>query len=150
MTAHGGHEEPKRQAAKKLTLRYPDYAFRPEDLLDFIELRPFTKRWAELELDDEDDLTALQLIIMARPKAGAVIKGTNGLRKLRFAPSRWQSGKSGAARVLYVHFEEYGIVLLCLAFRKNETDDISDAVKEYLNDRIEEIEEELHRRYGGQ
>ena len=150
MTESDGHGEPERKAARRLTLRYPDHVFRPEDLLDFIELPAFTKRWAELGLDDEDDLTALQLFIMVEPKRAKVVKGTNGRRKLRFAPDRWHSGKSGAARILYVYFEEYGIVLLCLAFRKNEVEDISDAVKKYLNRRIEEIEKELHRRYGGQ
>src|SRR5271163_2449997 len=96
---------------RRITLRYPQGAFQPEDLLDFIELPMFTKRWSDLELDDDEDLSALQLFIMANPKAGKPIRGTDGIRKLRFAPQRWQSGKSGAARVLYVYFEELGLVL---------------------------------------
>lgn len=120
--------------------------FGPEDLLDFVELPPFTKRWAELGLDDEADLTDLQLRIMQEPRRAPLIKGTNGLRKLRFAPARWNVGKSGAARVLYVYFEQYGMVLLCLVFRKSEVDNISDAVKTYLNKLISEIESEIARR----
>jgi hypothetical protein len=141
-----GRQPTLEQPANELALISGNRDFQPEQLLNFIELRPFTKRWAELGLDAEDDLTALQLIIMGSPKAGAVIKGTRGLRKLRFAPPRWHSGKSGAARILYVYFETHGIVLLCLAFRKNEADDISEAVKSHLNDRIDEIEVELRRR----
>lgn len=131
-----------------MEFRYPQHALKPEDILDFIELTPFSKRWEALGLDDENDLTALQLFIMADPKSGKVIKGTRGLRKVRFAPARWNSGKSGAARVLYVHFEEFGVVLLCLVYGKGEVATISPAVKKYLNKLIDEIERELHRRRG--
>jgi hypothetical protein len=125
------------------------HEFRPEDLLDFIELPVFTKRWAALGLDDDEDLAGLQLRIMAGPKAAKPIKGTDGIRKLRFALPRWKSGKSGAARVLYVHFEEYALVILCLVYGKNEVGNISDAVKRYLNKLVREMEHELRRRYSG-
>lgn len=70
-----------------------------------------------MKLTDED-LAALQIAIMCRPRAGDLISGTGGLRKLRFAPGGWKSGKSGALRVCYVFLEKYGMVLLCLAFSK--------------------------------
>lgn len=150
MTAQGepdGRRSRRTGARKRLTLRYPKHAFRPCDLLDFIELPAFTKRWKALDLNDEEDLAALQLFIMAGPKKALPIKGTRGLRKLRFAPQRWKKGKSGSARVLYVYFEELGIVLLCLAYGKNEIDTISEAVKQYLNRLVDEMEHELRRRY---
>jgi hypothetical protein len=133
---------------KRATLHYPQHAFRPEDLLDFLELPVFTKRWKALQLDD-DDLLALQIMIMTAPKKAKPLKGTKGLRKTRFAPARWKSGKSGAARVLYVYFEEYGLVLLCLSYGKNEVDDISDAVKRHLNTLIAEVARELKCKYSG-
>jgi hypothetical protein len=129
-----------------VTSREPKRALKPEDLLDFIELPVFTRRWEKLGLDDEEDLTALQLTIMMAPKAGKPISGTKGIRKLRFAPARWKTGKSGAARVLYVYFEEFGIVILALIYGKDEVDDISAAVKKYLNSLVDEIERELRRR----
>jgi hypothetical protein len=118
-------------------------------LLDFLELPPFTRRWQALGLDDEDDLSALQYQIMAAPKQARLVKGTRGIRKFRFAPQRWNIGKSGAARVLYVYFEPYQLVLLCLIYGKNEVDDISDAVKRYLNTLVREVENELKRKYTG-
>lgn len=136
----------KRFRKKRATLNYPDHQFKPEDILHFIELKQFTKRWKDLELDDEGDLFALQLSIMANPKGAPVIEGTSGLRKMRFAPSRWNCGKSGAARVLYVLFEEFGVVLLALIYGKGEIDSISRAVKKHLNRLIIEIERELKRR----
>ena len=126
------------------------HEFRAEDLLDFIELPIFTKRWAALGLDDDEDLAALQLFIMAGPKTAKPVKGTDGIRKLRFAPKRWKSGKSGAARVLYVYFEEFGLVILCLVYGKNEVGNISDAVKGYLNKLVRAMEHELRRRYSGE
>lgn len=126
-------------------LRYPKHICKPEDILDFIEFTQFSRRWDKLGLDVEDDLWALQTIIMANPKGSPVIQGTRGLRKLRFTPEHWNVGKSGAVRVLYVHFEGFGVVLLCLAFGKGEVENISDAVKEYLNKLILEAERELDR-----
>ncbi len=101
----------------------------PEDILDFVELPVFTRRWAALGLNDEIDLSLLQWAILDNPKAGKPIRGTNGLRKLRFAPPRWKTGKSGAVRVLYVVFDELRIVVLALVYGKNEVDDISESVK---------------------
>jgi len=138
-----GDSRPHRTLVK---LSYPQHAWKPEDILDFIELPQFTKRWEKLGLDDEQDLTALQLAIMAGPKAWPVIRGTLGLRKLRFRPERWKSGKSGGARILYRYFEAFGIVLLCFVYGKDEIGNISPAVKKYVNKLIREVERELERR----
>lgn len=136
-----------RQVEKKLIgLEHPRHVYKPEDLLDFIELPQFTKRWQRLGLDDEDDLAALQLSIMADPRGAQVIRGTNGIRKMRFAPAKWNTGASGAVRVLYRHFDAFGIVLLCLAYGKSELDNISPAVKQQLSKLVREIERELERR----
>ena len=118
----------------------------PEDLLEFVELPAFTRRWKELGLDDEEDLASLQLQLMNDPKAGKPIKATKAIRKLRFAPRKWNTGKRGATRVLYVYFEELGFVLLCLIYGKGEVDDISDGVKKQLNQLVNEVELELFRR----
>jgi len=127
-------------------LRDPELTFEPEDLLDFIELPAFTRRWHLLGLDDEEDLSTLQRSIMANPLIGAAIKGTSAIRKLRFAPSRWKVGKRGATRVLYVYFQEFGIVLLCLVYGKGEVDNIASGVKKYLNKLVEDVDRELRRR----
>jgi hypothetical protein len=136
----------KRKRAQKVELHYPKHALKPEDMLHFIELRPFSRNWKRLELDDELDLLALQLAIMAEPKRPAVIEGTYGLRKMRFAPEDWGQGKSGAVRVLYVYFEEFHVALLCVVYPKNERDDISAATKKAVNKAIRAIEKELRRR----
>ncbi len=125
---------------------YSEHRLDPEDLLHFVEMPEFTKAWEELGLDDERDLLALQLLLMAAPKKAPVIKGTGGLRKLRIAPEKWRRGKSGGARVCYVYFEEFHLVLLVLIYAKNEVDTLSNALKREIHKLIIEIESYLEKR----
>jgi hypothetical protein len=87
---------------------------------------------------------------MSNPKRAPVISGTGGLRKLRFSPPQWEMGKSGAVRVCYAYFEEYGIVFLIVVYRKSEKDNLTAAeraaIKTYINrakvalDRLKRVE----------
>jgi len=51
-----------------------------------------------------------------RPKAGRVIQGTGGLRKVRIARSG--KGKSGGTRVIYYYHNEDKPILLLLIYAK--------------------------------
>jgi len=116
-------------------VRYSDHQFDPDRLLTFIETEVFRRALRKCRLSD-DDLSELQTLILTRPGAGAVIKGTEGVRKLRFSPSRRKLGKSGAYRVLYCFFEEYGVVLLVTVYAKLRQDDISAADKKAIREMI--------------
>jgi hypothetical protein len=133
----------KRKMAKEPHRRH---RIRPEDVVVFVELDGFTDDWRGMKLLD-DDLHALQLAIMAKPKGAPVIEGTSRLRKIRYAPLRSGKGKSGGNRVCYVYFEEYSVVLLVLAYPKNEKDDLSDAEKKAIKKLIENIEDEFAKGY---
>ena len=50
----------------------------------FVELPIFRSRWKDMGLND-DDLKRLQEELLADPKIGAVMRGTGGARKMRFA-----------------------------------------------------------------
>lgn len=65
----------------------------------FVELPVFRARWSSLGLD-ERDLLRLQIELLADPKIGSVMRGTGGVRKMRFAFEH--QGKSGGIRVIYV------------------------------------------------
>lgn len=121
--------------------------FPSERLLIFWELDWFVDSWEEHLLTDQD-LSVLQFLLMHNPQAGPVMSGTRGLRKLRYSPAAWNTGKSHALRVCYVYFEKYGHVLLCLAFRKGELENLSAAGKQAVNKAIERIEAILQRKYG--
>jgi hypothetical protein len=122
------------------------HRIKPEDVVIFVELDDFTNDWQKLRLSD-DDLHALQLAIIEKPKGAPVVPGTGGLRKIRFAAAQSAKGKTGGSRVCYVYFEEYAIVLLVLAYPKNEKDDLSHAEKKALKKLLEEIEQEFAKGY---
>ncbi|HJT78752.1 MAG TPA: hypothetical protein VJ739_16225 [Gemmataceae bacterium] len=65
--------------------------------MHFLETPVFTRAVAEL-LDDEQ-YRSLQVALLLRPEAGPVIRGSGGLRKLRWVlPGR---GKRGGVRLIY-------------------------------------------------
>ena len=75
----------------------------------FVELPIFRSRWDDLGLDDSD-LRRLQMELLEDPKVGDVMRGTGGVRKMRFAFEH--KGKSGGVRVIYVDFEVYEKIYL--------------------------------------
>jgi len=131
---------------RRIVLSYPGHLCPPEDLLHFVESTEFTSAWKSLGLDDEDDLLGLQLAVMAAPKRPPVVQGTDGLRKLRFAPRKWGVGKRGAVRVCYVYFAEFGIVYLVVAYGKNERDDLTPAERAAIRQEIRGIKSYLAQR----
>jgi hypothetical protein len=85
----------------------------------FTELYGFTRRWRkELGLGD-DDLHILQVEIMEDADGEGAMRGTGGLRKRRFAPPSWRTGKSGAIRVGYAVYPESARIVLVTAFAKS-------------------------------
>jgi hypothetical protein len=132
---------------EKGTLIYPHSLLHPEDWLRFVQMTPFTRKWANLDLTD-DDLRHLEMTIMVSPSTPPVVRGTGGLRKLRFAPPSWHTGKRGALRVCYVFFQEYSIVLLVTFFPKNQSSDVTAAERKEISKIIRETEEFLGRDKG--
>ena len=66
-------------------------------MLTFIETRIFS-RLSDAYLDD-DGLLALQVHLLQQPEASDLVRGSGGVRKMRWAlPGR---GKSGGPRVIY-------------------------------------------------
>lgn len=118
--------------------------FRPEDWLKFIQLRPFSRKWHKLDLDD-DDLRGLEVAIMSAPTKFPVIEGTEGLRKIRFSGHKKARGKRGSERVCHVFSPEYGTVLLITVFGKNEQDDLTEVGKKAIANLIREIKVEFEK-----
>ena len=106
------------------TVTFPDHRFAPEDLLTFVQTSRFSKKWDGHGLSDED-LHALEILIMLDPRRAPVIKDTGGLRKVRFAGGRMNRGRRDALRICYVYFEEFNIVLLLSVYAKNEQGDLT-------------------------
>jgi hypothetical protein len=66
-------------------------------VLRFVETLVFTRLIEELLSDEEQ--RRLQLALLIKPDAGKLIRGSGGVRKMRWALE--ERGKSGGARILY-------------------------------------------------
>jgi len=72
--------------------------------------------------------------LAANPKAGDLMQGTGGVRKLRWA--RRGRGKSGGVRVIYYFHSEAMPLYLLTVFGKNEKANLSKAERNDLADLV--------------
>ena len=90
-------------------------------MFTFIETRLFTKLADELLGGDQ--LSELQLYLSENPEVGDIIRGSGGVRKMRWAmPGR---GKRGGMRVIYYLRSKQGQIWLLTLYPKNVADNIS-------------------------
>lgn len=100
----------------------------------FVETPVFTAAIRALLPDEE--FRALQLALVLRPEQGAVIPGSGGLRKVRWAGSG--RGKRGGLRVIYYWHPAEETVFLLVAFAKNVRTDLTPAQVKVLRRLVEE------------
>jgi hypothetical protein len=92
---------------------------------------PSFLRDAKRLMDDEERLEIVSFLAQ-NPDAGDILKGTGGIRKIRF--TREGSGKSGGFRVIYF-FHSLDIPLFALnIFAKNEKANVSPAERNALRE----------------
>ncbi len=104
-------------------------------MITLAETEPFRKKVEKLLSEDEKN--DLITYLSEYPSAGAIMPGTNGVRKLRWARSG--GGKSGGFRVIYYfHNEKIPLYLLTL-FGKNEKDNLSNEEKQILAKVVKEL-----------
>ena len=106
----------------------------------FVESPIFRSRWEDLGLTDVD-LRRLQIELLSDPKIGAVMQGTGGVRKMRFAFEH--QGKSGGVRVIYVDFEIYEKIYLLTAYTKNEKENLTKEERNEIRKLISVLEKQL-------
>ena len=75
--------------------------------------------------------------LAAHPKAGDLMQGTGGVRKLRWA--RAGRGKSGGVRVVYYFHSEAIPLYLLTVFAKNERANLTKAERNDLADLVETL-----------
>lgn len=108
----------------------------------FIQTNEFSKNWDNLGFND-DDMRRLELMILPDPTAYPVIKGTGGLRKMRFAFEN--EGKRGGTRVCYVDFVFAETIYLITIYPKSEKDNLSQAERNAVKKMIAALEQSLMR-----
>ena len=96
--------------------------------LTFVYTAEFDRLAEGLLTDDELRLIEQQLL--DNPRAGAVVPGTGGVRKLRVAlPGR---GKSGSARIIYLYIAIADRVYFITLYTKSAQADLTAAQKQQM------------------
>ena len=72
---------------------------------------------------DDDQYRRLQVALMLRPEQGPIIRGSGGLRKLRWARSG--GGKRGGLRVIYYWLPAERVFYMLYVFSKTEQGDLT-------------------------
>lgn len=103
--------------------------------LTFVETPIFSLQLAGC-VEDEDFRT-FQNELLKDPDRGDLLVGCRGLRKTRLAFGR--RGKSGGARVIYLHLPDDHIIYLFLLFKKSDTANLSQSQRNQLGDLAEQI-----------
>jgi mRNA-degrading endonuclease RelE of RelBE toxin-antitoxin system len=99
----------------------------------FVETRSFSRRRTEQLTDEQFRL--LQLSLLSNPQAGDVIRGTGGLRKLRWATTG--RGKRGGIRIIYYRAVERDMIFLLFMYPKNEQEDLTPEQKRMLREIVD-------------
>ena len=91
-------------------------------------------RCAERLLSDVERRSVVDYLA-EHPRAGDVMEGTRGIRKLRWG--RGGRGKSGGVRVLYFARTEAGQIWLLLIYAKSAVDSIPGHILKTLKEEME-------------
>jgi mRNA-degrading endonuclease RelE of RelBE toxin-antitoxin system len=103
-------------------------------MFSFVETPLFTKL-VDQYLGSED-YRRLQLALIAEPESGPVIKGSGGVRKLRWAAPG--GGKRGGYRVIYYLKRPKGVIWMLTMYPKNVADSIPAHVLKQIRAEIED------------
>ena len=101
--------------------------------MEFIETSIFTKQVQKLI--SNESYRMLQSSLMIKPDAGAVIKGTGGLRKVR-----WKlpgSGKRGALRLIY-YWDPPEKIYMIFMYKKTDQEDLTPEQTKILKNLVED------------
>lgn len=82
------------------------------------------------ELLNETERKSVIDYLAAHPRAGDVMEGSGGIRKLRWA--RGGKGKSGGVRVIYYYHDQRIPLFLLTVFGKNEKSNITNSERNEL------------------
>jgi mRNA-degrading endonuclease RelE of RelBE toxin-antitoxin system len=103
-------------------------------VLTFVETPLFTKLVTQYLSDEE--YAKLQATLRDDPEAGDVIRGSGGVRKLRWARSG--RGKRGGLRVIYYLRLNQGLIWMLTLYPKNVAETIPSHVLRKIRKEVED------------
>ena len=89
--------------------------------MEIIETYIFTEKICNILTDDE--YNELQNYLVNNPTSGDIIKGSGGLRKLRWKLKT--SGKSGGIRNIYYYIQDKHQIYMIYVYQKNKKTDLT-------------------------
>jgi hypothetical protein len=108
------------------------------ELLEFVYLALFERTRKGVLSDAE--MKAVEDELLADPRAGVVMAGTDGVRKVRAAQEF--RGKSGSARVAYLYVPEHATVYFIIAFAKNVQGNLTSEQKKQVRGLVAQIKDD--------
>jgi mRNA-degrading endonuclease RelE of RelBE toxin-antitoxin system len=103
----------------------------------FKETSGFTQQVTDLLSDDE--YAELQSALVANPELGDKIKGTGGLRKVRWASTTKGKGKRGGVRVIYYWLVQSDQIAMMFMYGKDEQDELTSEQRKRLKELLETL-----------
>ncbi len=101
----------------------------------FIETSTFTKLIVSYLTDDE--YLGLQRFLLERPDAGRIVRGSGGVRKLRWALPG--TGKSGGIRVIYYWKRREDEIWMLTVYSKRERESIPSHILRKIAEEIKDV-----------
>ena len=101
---------------------------------EFIETSGFSAYLPDYLIDEE--YAALQEYLCETPEAGDLVRGSGGVRKVRWA--RAGSGKSGGVRICYYARTRRGQILMLVIYAKSARDFLPGHVLKALREELED------------
>ena len=83
----------------------------------------------------DDEYGALQQALIVNPEAGDVVRGSGGVRKLRWNVAG--RGKRGGIRVIYYLRLKHGEIWMLTVYAKNVVENIAPAVLRKIREEID-------------
>jgi len=103
--------------------------------VEFIEAAAFTKY--VYDYLSEEEYVGLQSFLLQYPEVGNVVRGTGGIRKVRWAISG--KGKSDGVRVIYYFKKREDEIWLLTIYSKNEVENIPAHILRQIAKEIENV-----------
>ena len=102
-------------------------------MFTFVETKLFTELVGQYLSDDE--YLEMQLSLVANPEAGDLVRGSGGLRKLRWRVAG--RGKRGGIRVIYYLRSQQGQMWMLTLYAKNEEENIPGHILKKIKEEID-------------